>query len=156
MRCRLDFACTSRTHPRACDGKGRPSWAGVIDWDSAPPSNRAWHLSYAAHQSVPLHPTAGLPAWGWDDERARAARLRLLTSSYGLGRAPAEIIDLLVVRLAAMAAYTEQQVQAGDPDFAVNGEENRGAGIANRCATYSTTERHCCREAVRRARRERK
>lgn len=101
---------------------------GVIDWDSARPSNRAWDLSYAAHQFVPLHPTADLPAWGWNDEPARAARLRLLTSSYGLGVAPAEIIDLLVVRLAAMAAYIEQQVRAGHPDFALHGEENHGAG----------------------------
>lgn len=101
---------------------------GVIDWDSARPSNRAWDLSYAAHQFVPLHPTADLPAWGWDEEPDRAARLRLLTTSYGLGVAPAEIIDLLVIRLAAMGAYIEQQVRAGNPDFAVHRDEDHGAG----------------------------
>jgi hypothetical protein len=47
---------------------------------------------------------------GLGDEPDRAARLRLLTTSYGLGIALAEGIDLLMVGLAAMGAYIEQQV----------------------------------------------
>jgi hypothetical protein len=101
---------------------------GVIDWDSARPSNRAWDLSYAAHQFVPLHPTGDLPSWGWDTEPDRRGRLRLLTASYGLGVEPAGIVDLLVVRLAAMAAHIEQQIRVGNPDFAVHRAEDHGSG----------------------------
>jgi len=35
---------------------------GIIDWDSAGPSNRVWDLSYAAYQFVPMQPTADLQA----------------------------------------------------------------------------------------------
>ena len=101
---------------------------GIIDWDGARPSNRAWDLAYAAHQFVPLHPTADLPAWGWEQEPDRAARLRLLAGAYGLGIRPAEILDLVVVRLAAMAAHIEAQIRAGNPDFDVHREDRHGDG----------------------------
>jgi hypothetical protein len=37
--------------------------AGIIDWDSAGPSSRAWDLSYAAFQFVPFTPTPDLQTW---------------------------------------------------------------------------------------------
>jgi hypothetical protein len=101
---------------------------GIIDWDSARPSNRGWDLSYAAHQFVPLHPTDDLPAWGWDTEPDRRRRMRLLAASYGRGIEPAEVLDLLIVRLAAMAAHIEAQIRAGDPDFAAHRAEDHGSG----------------------------
>jgi hypothetical protein len=101
---------------------------GIIDWDGARPSSRAWDLAYAAHQFVPLHPTADLAGFGWEHEPDRAARLRLLTDTYGLGLDPAEILDLVVLRLASTAAYIERQIRAGDPDFAVHREERHGHG----------------------------
>lgn len=101
---------------------------GIIDWDGARPSSRAWDLAYAAHQFVPLHPTTDLAGFGWDHEPDRAARLRLLTDTYGLGMDPAEILDLVVLRLLSIAAYIDRQVRAGDPDFEVHREERHGHG----------------------------
>ena len=99
--------------------------AGIIDWDCAGPSSRAWDLSYAAHQFVPLHPTPGLGNWGWQVEPGRAARLRLLASTYGLGITPAEIVDLAVVRLTSTAAYIEREIRAGNP---IHRDENHASG----------------------------
>ncbi len=101
---------------------------GIIDWDGARPSNRAWDLAYAAHQFVPLHPSADLAAWGWDREPDRAARLRLLTDTYGLGMDPADVLDLAVVRLTSIGAHLAQQVRAGNPAYAVHREEDHPAG----------------------------
>ncbi len=101
---------------------------GIIDWDSARPSNRAWDLAYVAHQFVPLHPPAGLAPFGWDEEPDRRARLELLTASYGTGIQPAELVDLLIVRLSSMVAYIEQQIRADDPRFEVHRRENHGDG----------------------------
>lgn len=102
--------------------------AGIIDWDFARPSNRAWDLAYAAHQFVPFHPGADLAAWGWDSEPDRAARLRILTESYGCGIEPAQIVDLAIVRLASMGAWIDRRVRAGDPAFAVHAAEDHGRG----------------------------
>ncbi len=57
--------------------------AGIIDWDSAGPSSRAWDLSYAAFQFVPFTLTPDLQNWGWPQEPDRAARLALFAASYG-------------------------------------------------------------------------
>ncbi|TPG18160.1 phosphotransferase [Pedococcus bigeumensis] len=54
---------------------------GVIDWDTAAPSNRVWDLSWAAYQFVPLHPEADLPAWGWDSVPHRRERLELFAAA---------------------------------------------------------------------------
>jgi hypothetical protein len=115
---------------------------GIIDWDSIRPSNRVWDLSYAAHQFVPLHPPAGLQPFGWNEEPDRAARLRLFADTYGRGVTPAEILDLVVLRLASIAAYIEQQIRDSDPDFEVHRQEDHGGGyrtaaafiLANRAA----------------------
>ena len=106
----------------------RTQVVGIIDWDGARPSTRAWDLAYAAHQFVPLHPSADLVAWGWDGEPDRAARLRLLTDTYGRGMQQAEILDLAVLRLTSIGAYIAQQVRSGDPDFALHRDENHAAG----------------------------
>jgi hypothetical protein len=101
---------------------------GIIDWDSIRPSNRAWDLAYAAHQFVPFHPPASLGPFGWTEVPDRAARLRLFTEAYGLGVEPAEILDLIVVRLASFAAHMEREIRARNPDYAVHREENHADG----------------------------
>jgi aminoglycoside phosphotransferase (APT) family kinase protein len=40
--------------------------AGIIDWDFAGPSSRAWDLCYAAHRFVPLSAPRSTVAFGWD------------------------------------------------------------------------------------------
>jgi len=44
---------------------------------------------------------------------------------------PADVIDLLVVRLAAMGAHIEEQVRAGNADFTVQRDADHGAGYRN-------------------------
>ncbi|RZT26614.1 phosphotransferase family enzyme [Kribbella sp. VKM Ac-2569] len=115
---------------------------GIIDWDTIRPSNRRWDLAYAAHQFVPFHPPASLEPFGWPEEPDRARRLRLFCDSYGLGVAPAELVDLIGIRLLSFAAYIDQQVRAGDPAFDVHREEDHAGGyraaaayvLANRAA----------------------
>lgn len=102
--------------------------AGIIDWDTAQPSNRAWDLAYAAHQFVPMHPPAWMAPFGWDHEPDRAARLRLLADTYGFGVEPADLIDIVVVRLASMATHIEQQVRADNPAFEVHRREDHAGG----------------------------
>ena len=48
---------------------------GIIDFDTAAPSNRIWDLAYLTHWLVPLHPEEDLPNFGWTaaPDRARAA-----------------------------------------------------------------------------------
>jgi hypothetical protein len=101
---------------------------GLIDWDFAGPSSRAWDLAYAAHQFVPFHPTEALAAWGWDSEPDRAARLRLLVDAYGPLVTPAELVDLAAVRLLSIGAHIEARIRAGDPAFAVHRDEDHGSG----------------------------
>ncbi|WP_328998869.1 phosphotransferase [Kribbella sp. NBC_00709] len=101
---------------------------GIIDWDTIGPSNRRWDLAYAAHQFVPFHPPASLEPFGWAEEPDRAGRLRLFCASYGLGVEPAELVDLIGIRLLSFAAHIEQQVRAGDPAFDVHRDEDHAAG----------------------------
>lgn len=101
---------------------------GIIDWDFAAPSSRGWDLAYAAHQFVPFHPTEALPAWGWDTEPDRAARLRLFADAYGPQVTPAELVDLAAARLLSIGAHIEARVRAGDPAFAVHRDEDHASG----------------------------
>lgn len=101
---------------------------GIIDWDFAAPSNRAWDLSYMAHRFVPLSCPRLTRAFGWETEPDRAARLRLLASTYGHGITPAELLDLAVVRLSSIAGNIEQQIRAGDPAFDVHRDERHADG----------------------------
>lgn len=101
---------------------------GIIDWDFAGPSNRAWDLAYAAHQFVPFHPMPDLPAFGWAVEPDRAARLRLFAEAYGGGVTPDEIVDLAIVRLVATAAHIEARIRAGDPAYEMHRRDGHAAG----------------------------
>lgn len=105
-----------------------PTVAAVIDWDTAGPTSRTWDLAYAAYQFVPFHPDDDLPAWGWETEPDRAARLRLFVESYGLGVSPAELVDLAIVRMVAIAAHMEQEIRAGNAAFDVQRDEGHPAG----------------------------
>ncbi|GAA2666979.1 phosphotransferase [Streptomyces lunalinharesii] len=107
---------------------GRHRVTGIIDWDFAGPSNRAWDLSYAAHRFVPLSSPRQARAFGWPAEPDRPARLELLARAYGHGVTAAQLLDLAVVRLSAIAANIEQRVRAGDPAFAVHREERHADG----------------------------
>jgi hypothetical protein len=101
---------------------------GIIDWDFAGPTGRAWDLAYTAHQFVPFHPTEALPAWGWDTEPDRAERLRLFADAYGPQVTPAELVDLAALRLLSIGAHIEDRIRAGDPAFAVHRDEDHGSG----------------------------
>ncbi|GLY66997.1 phosphotransferase [Amycolatopsis taiwanensis] len=101
---------------------------GIIDWDFAAPSNRAWDLSYLAHRFVPLSSPRLTKAFGWYAEPDRAARLRLLARTYGREITPAELLDLAVVRLSAIAANIEQRIRDSDPAFAVHRDERHADG----------------------------
>lgn len=102
--------------------------AGLIDWDTARPSNRAWDLAYAAHQFVPFHPPANMTGFGWEQEPNRPARLRLLADTYGHGIEPSQLLDLIVVRLTSLAAYMEQEIRANNPAFELHRVGNHPAG----------------------------
>ncbi|GII56077.1 hypothetical protein Pth03_44660 [Planotetraspora thailandica] len=91
--------------------------AAIIDWDFAGPSNRIWDLCYAAHRFVPLSAPRSTKAFGWDPVPDQAARLRLFADAYGRGVTPAELLDLLIVRLSSIAAYIETKIRLGDPRF---------------------------------------
>lgn len=101
---------------------------GLIDWDFAAPTSRAWDLAYAAHQFVPFHPTEALAAWGWDTEPDRRARLRLFVDTYGPPVTAAELVDLAALRLLSIGAHIEDRIRAGDPAFAVHRDEDHGSG----------------------------
>jgi phosphotransferase family enzyme len=101
---------------------------GIIDWDFASPSNRAWDLCYLAHRFVPLSSPRLTRAFGWPTPPDRAARLRLLTDTYGHGITPAELLDLAVVRLSAIAANIEGQIRSGNPAFEVHRDERHADG----------------------------
>jgi Phosphotransferase enzyme family len=91
--------------------------AGIIDWDFAGPSSRAWDLCYAAHRFVPLSAPRSTKAFGWDPVPDQAARLRLFAGAYN-GEIPLPyLLDLLIVRLSAICANIEGQIQLGNPRF---------------------------------------
>jgi hypothetical protein len=113
---------------------------GLIDWDFAAPTSRAWDLAYAAHQFVPFHPTEALPAWGWDTEPDRVARLHLFADTYGSPITPAELVDLAAMRLLSIGAHIEARIRADDPAFAVHRTEDHGSGY-RAAATYILTHR---------------
>lgn len=111
---------------------------GIIDFDFAGPSNRVYDLAYLAHQLVPLHPTADLAGFGWDTEPDRGRRLRILATAYDPGLRPALLVDYAAIRLLAMAAHIDQQVHAGNADYAVHGEHHFAAGYRRAAAFIST------------------
>lgn len=98
----------------------------IIDWDFAAPSSRAWDLAYAAHRFAPLSTPATTNAFGWDQMPDQGRRLRIFAEAYGDLVGAAELIDILVVRLAALAANIEARVRAGDPRFDRQRDERHG------------------------------
>ncbi|WP_433294399.1 phosphotransferase enzyme family protein [Actinoplanes sp. CA-030573] len=107
---------------------------GVIDFDAAGPSNRAWDLAYLAHQLVPFHPTKDLPGFGWTSEPDRGRRLRILATAYDPGLDPALLVDYAAIRLLGMASHIDQRVRAGDPAYAEHGEHDFAAGYRRAAA----------------------
>jgi aminoglycoside phosphotransferase (APT) family kinase protein len=91
--------------------------AAIIDWDFAGPSSRAWDLAYAAHRFVPLSAPRSTRAFGWDPVPDQGARLRRFAAAYGDEISPAELLDLLIVRLGSIAANIERQVRLGNPAY---------------------------------------
>lgn len=102
--------------------------AALIDWDFAGPSNRAWDLCYAAHRFVPLSAPRSTRAFGWDPVPDQGARLRLFTKAYGRGLAPADLLDLLVVRLSSIASNIERQIRLGNSKFQRQRDERHADG----------------------------
>jgi hypothetical protein len=113
---------------------------GIIDFDFAGPSNRAWDLAYLAHQLVPLHPTDDLAGFGWDTEPDRARRLRILATAYDPQLNPALLVDYAAIRLLGIAAHIDQRVHAHDPAYTVHGEQGFAAGY-RRAAAFIITHR---------------
>ena len=111
---------------------------GIIDFDVAGPSNRVYDLAYLAHQLVPLHPTEDLAGFGWDTEPDRGRRLRILATAYDPGLRPALLVDYAAIRLLSMGAHIEQQVHAGNADYAAHGEHHFAAGYRRAAAFIST------------------
>ena len=106
-----------------------PTVAAIIDWDTAGPSNRAWDLSYAACQFVPLHPPSTLHFWGWDNPPDQADRLARFVDAYGdPSISAAQLLDLMIIRLVGFAAHMEHQIRLGNPAFDVHRDERHAWG----------------------------
>jgi Ser/Thr protein kinase RdoA (MazF antagonist) len=103
---------------------------GIIDFDFAGPSNRAYDLSYLAHQMIPLHPTEHLEGFGFslDDHYQWARRLRILAAAYGPDMRTDQLVDFAAVRLLSTAVHIDQQIRAGSPAFAVHRRDDFAAG----------------------------
>lgn len=103
--------------------------AAIIDWDTASPSSRAWDLSYAAYQFVPLHPSETLPFWGWTKEPDRRRRLRLIVDAYDDHNITVgDLLDLMMIRLLSFAAHMEHQIRCDNPAFNVHRDEKHADG----------------------------
>jgi hypothetical protein len=100
---------------------------GLIDWDFAAPSSRVWDLCYAAFRFVPLSGPRLSRAFGWSEEPDSARRLRVFTEAYGRGVTPAEVVDVLLIRLASMSTYLENAARRNDPKFWRQREEKHAA-----------------------------
>lgn len=99
-----------------------------IDWDLAGPSNRVWDLCYAAHRFAPLSAPRSTVAFGWDPVPDQGVRLRTFLHAYGRPVDVGYLLDLLVVRLSALAANIELQVSRGDPAYDRHRDERHGDG----------------------------
>lgn len=101
---------------------------GIIDFDTAAPSNRIWDLAYLAHWLVPLHPEEDLPNFGWKAAPDRARRLRILAAAYDPLLKPARLLDLAALRLLSIGAHIAGQADAGNPAYAVHAKHDYPAG----------------------------
>jgi hypothetical protein len=100
--------------------------AAIIDWDFAAPSSRAWDVAYAAHRFAPLSMPVTTRAFGWDPLPDQGRRLRAFVEAYGDTVSPADVLDLLVVRLAAIVANIEAGIRGRDPRFDRQRDERHG------------------------------
>lgn len=107
---------------------------GIIDFDVAGPTNRAFDLALLAHHLVPLHPTDDLTAFGWDHEPDRARRLHILATAYGRGISPAQLVDYAILRLLSMGTHMQHQIDVGNPAFAEHGQRGEPAGYRSAAA----------------------
>jgi hypothetical protein len=80
--------------------------AGVFDWDLAGPSNPLAELAFIAWNGVPL--TRALPP----EEAAR--RLDLITSAYGSGPTPRQVLAAVPWRIRIMIEGVPRAAAAGD------------------------------------------
>ncbi len=108
---------------------------GIIDWDSAGPSNRSWDLAYAAYQFVPFHPAEDLVAWGWPSEPDRRARMQLFLDAYGEGVSSADLVDAAVTRVYSIGAFIDREVRRQNPAYAVHAREGHAAGYFRAAAS---------------------
>jgi aminoglycoside phosphotransferase (APT) family kinase protein len=102
--------------------------AAIIDSDFAGPSSRLRDLCDAAHRFVPLSAPRSTTALGWDPIPDLAARLRLFAAAYDANVSPADLLDLLIVRLGSIAANMEIEIRAGNPAFDRQRDERHGDG----------------------------
>ena len=103
--------------------------AAIIDWDTAGPSSRAWDLSYAAYQFVPLHPPTTLHFWGWDTRPDQGGRLARFVDAYDdPAISAAQLLDVMVIRLVSFAAHMEHQIRLGNAAFDVHRDEQHALG----------------------------
>ncbi|GLY99814.1 aminoglycoside phosphotransferase family protein [Actinoplanes sp. NBRC 103695] len=112
---------------------------GVIDFDTAGPSNRVFDLALLAHHLVPLHHTDALPGFGWDHEPDRGRRLSILATAYGDGMQPSQLVDYAALRLLSMAGHIQSQLDGGNPAYAGHAGEPDGYRQA---AVFILTHRH--------------
>ncbi len=89
---------------------------GVIDFDHSSPGPRAWDLAYLAYRLVPL--TGALES-GPFTAAERAGRLGRLLAAYRSGATPAALVSTAVLRLQALADFSEAAAaELGNPELA--------------------------------------
>ncbi|MGH3850490.1 MAG: phosphotransferase [Pseudonocardiaceae bacterium] len=118
----------------------------IIDWDFAGPSHRLWDLCYAAHRFIPLSAPRSTKAFGWDPMPDQAKRLRLFTDTYGHCIKPVDLLDLLIVRLASIAANIEKQIRLGNPKFNRQRDERHTDGYREDIRYILSNHQNLCGE----------
>jgi len=84
----------------------------LVDWDFAAPGRRLWDLAYAVWWIVPLQRPEFMRSIGWP-EVDQARRLSLFVNAYGLGKARAELFDILKERQERNQRQLRSWVDAG-------------------------------------------
>lgn len=89
---------------------------GIIDTDMASPGSRLWDLAYLIYRLAPYAEDAA----GFDPVAfgAPEQRMRALLDAYGMSRTNAEVRGMMIERLEALIAFTEEQAaMTGRPDL---------------------------------------
>lgn len=108
--CHGDFA------PYNCVFDGE-KLVGVIDFDHAHPGHRAWDLAYAVYRFAPVTAPSNPDGYGTLTEQTR--RVRLFCDSYGLFER-ANLVNIILARLTAMADFLREGAANGDPRMQAN------------------------------------